>query len=101
MDTYFMYDPEGDGYQEYLSQEDALSAAKEAIGYYLDDGWSEDVESVVVGKITHRATQVNLVKRPPESEIDDEGIDGEGDWWDGDWEEKCNYELIEVKVEQD
>ena len=93
MKKWFTYDPEGDGYQEHPTEEAAISSAEKSIREYLDDGWAEDVEFVTVGKVTHRATQCDYTKRPPDSEIDEEGLDGEGTWWDGDWEEMCNYKM--------
>jgi hypothetical protein len=97
MSEWFMYDPEGSGYEEFPTEKLAMQAAEAAIKWYLDDGWSEDVVNIVCGKITHKATQCDYVKRPPESEIDEEGVDGEGTWWNSDWDYMCDYKMKPIK----
>ncbi len=97
MKKWFVYDPEGNGYEEFNSEKDALTRAKVCIEDYLDEGWSEDVEYVTVGLVTYRATQCNITKRPPENELDDENIDREGTYWSEGWDHMCNYDMKAVK----
>lgn len=61
MSKYFVYDPEGNGYEEFDTEEEALSAAKVGIDYYLSvDGWeSEDVDQIRIGKVTHEVVDVD------------------------------------------
>lgn len=100
---FFLFDPEGDGMTFFRDESERDAYAKTSINEYCvnDEGWSEDVESVCVGAVTGIATKTNIVKRPPEDEIDEEGVDGEGNWWDPEWSEKCNYELLPIPAPQE
>ena len=93
---YFYHDPEGDGFMYFATSQERDKAADEAIKNYLDDGWAEEVVYVMAGKVTHRATQTDLVKRPPDEELDEDNCDGEGRYWDADWDAVCNYKLLPV-----
>ena len=95
---FFLYDPEGDGMTFFRDKADRDLFAGKVIPEYCQDGWSEDVVYVCAGEVTHFIEKTNVIKRPPEDEIDEEGIDGDGNWWDSDWREKCNYELKEMTV---
>lgn len=89
---YFYYDVEGDGFAYFKSEELRDKLANEAIQNYLDDGWDEQVENVIVGTLTGKAAMVDVVV--PIGEIDeDEGTDEAGEYWDGDFEYRCNYEI--------
>lgn len=80
MNRFFLYDPEGDGMQLFATAEARDAAAAEAIKLYLDaDGWGEDVERVMVGEVTGRATQCDVIH--PEGELDEECVDGAGIYW--------------------
>lgn len=80
MNRFFLYDPEGDGMQLFATAEARDAAAAEAIKLYLDaDGWSEDVERVIVGEITGQAKQCDVTR--PEGDLDDECVDGAGVYW--------------------
>lgn len=90
---YFVYDPEGDGFAYFATEEERDKYAKDAIAEYLDDGWMEEVVNVIAGKLTHRATQVDKINRPPDSDFNEEGFDSDGIAWDSEWDYICNYEL--------
>lgn len=90
---YFVFDPEVDGFAYFATEEERDRYAKDAIAEYLDDGWMEEVVNVVAGKLTHRATEVNRVDRPPDSEFDEDGLDSDGVAWDSEWDYICGYEL--------
>ncbi|MFT0167540.1 hypothetical protein ACLKMY_00730 [Paraburkholderia mimosarum] len=61
---YFVYDPE-DGYNEFKTDAERSKAHQEAIDGYLDDGWSEEVTSVVSGIVTHKTVKTDEERRPP------------------------------------
>ena len=96
MGKYFLNDVEGSGFETFDTIEERDAEAKKCIRFYLDDGWREDVVNVVAGEITHRATQTNLVERPPQEEIDENGEDSQGFHWDGDFDHICDYELLPI-----
>jgi hypothetical protein len=97
---FFLYDPEGDGMIFFKSEAERDEHIKKCIrGYMSDsDGWSDEVESVCAGEVTHIIKKTNIVPRPSDEEIDEDGVDGEGNWWDTDWLEMCNYELEEISA---
>ena len=99
---FWLYDPEGDGMVYYRSAEDRDADAEEAISGYLDDGyWSEEVENVCVGEVTHIASEVNRVNRPDDDQIDEDGCDESGRYWNQDIDYICNYELLPIPKTQD
>ena len=93
-DQFFVYCNES-GYECFETLDDALDAADERTQNYLEDAWSDEVTSVCVGKITHRAQMCDQVF--PEGEIDEDGLDESGEPWDPDWEYKCNYKVLPVE----
>lgn len=94
---YFVYDPDGDGFLYYATEEERDDAAKAVIDSYLEDGWDGQVRNIVAGKLTHTAQQTNLEHRPTDDELDEDGCDEEGVHWD-DFDHRCNYELLPIKV---
>lgn len=96
-DKYFLYDPDGDGFQTFATAEMRDAKAKLAIEECLsEDGWAEDVLSIVVGEISGVASKVNVEKRPPESEIDNE-YDEAGYYWPSGMDEKFNVEIVAIE----
>lgn len=85
---FFCFD--GDEHEYFATEEEALKASEAAIAYYLDEFWDEQVDTVMIGKVTHLATKTNYRKRPEAEELDEEGIDGSGECW-GDEAYKCDY----------
>lgn len=93
---YFLFDPEGDGFTYFRSAEARDAAAPDIIQAYCDDGWDETVTQIVAGELTHTCQQANVIPRPPEDEIDEEGNDGEGRYWPEEWGCYCDYELLPI-----
>ena len=94
MKKYFLYDPEGDGFELFSSEEERDKKAAECIELYLDEhGWEANVDDVCVGVVTSVATQVNVIKRPPEEDLDEDSCDAEGFYWDPDFGYICDYKL--------
>lgn len=92
---FFVYDPEGDGFTYYATEQERDEAAEMVIQGYLDEGWSEEVTSVVAGILTHKSTQTNLQERPDDDKINEDNEDEDGTYW-GDWTHICNYELLPI-----
>ena len=52
---WFCFD--GDDYEYFATEAEAITAAEAAIQYFLDESWSEEVENIKVGKVTRIATK--------------------------------------------
>lgn len=91
---FFIYDPEGAGFSYFESAEARDAAKDDIIRAYLDDGWDETVEQVVAGVLTHTCEKINVVPRPPEDQINENGLDQDGDHWEPDWAYRCDYDLV-------
>jgi len=78
---FWLYDPDGDRMTYYRFREERDAAGARAIEQYLDDGWSEDVEMVSAGEVTHYAQVLNKTMRPSTDDLDEEECDGEGTPW--------------------
>ena len=93
-----LHDPLGDGIVFYRTAEDRDKAAKITIEGYLYDGeWDPDVKGIIAFDATHRATEVDIVKR--KGGLDDDGYDENGEHWDSDdVDMKCNYRLMPIPV---
>jgi hypothetical protein len=90
---YFTYCPEN-GIEFFDDIEKRDARAKELTENWLDDGWAEEVEQVIAGEVTHIATKTDVVKKPDDSEIDEDGNDEDGNYWGGDFTEVCNYKMM-------
>lgn len=92
---FFVHDPEGEGLLFFDTVAEADKFAEEAIKGYLDVGeWVEDVERVVSGVVTQKATQVDRIDRPTDpEEAEDEG-------WPPECEYHCNYKMLPLWMGQ-
>jgi hypothetical protein len=78
-------------FETYLTQAEAVAAAKLLIPKYLVDGvWDDGVDEIKVGCFTHETIEIDRVDRP---DLDKDGCDREGDSC-GNLEFKCNYKLV-------
>lgn len=60
---YFVYDPCGDNFVYFATLEAAINwAENNVIPEYCPDGWLEEIDQVVVGKLTHTVKQVDFKK---------------------------------------
>lgn len=90
---FFIYEPDGNGFIYFKSAEDRDKASEWIINQYLDDGWSESVEQVVAGELSHTCEQINVRNKPDAADLDEDGCDGEGQHW-GEFDTICNYALV-------
>jgi len=94
---YFVNDPENNGYNEFTGKEEAEEFAKMCIDSYIEDEWDEDsVEQVAMGEVYSKAKKTNVSFRPPDDEIDEEGLDSDGSYWSEGWKYKCDYKMSHV-----
>ncbi|MFC4706095.1 hypothetical protein ACFPAA_20960, partial [Paraburkholderia caffeinitolerans] len=99
---HFVYDNDC-GYEEFDTDEARDKAHQAAIDGYLDDGWSEEVTSVVSGIVTHRTVQTNVEHRPPRCtehpEQDNDDCDvclAWGEFPNHDFDICCRYEPEQI-----
>lgn len=88
---FWLYDPEGNGMAYYWSKEKRDADANEAIQNYLDESWSDEVESVCAGEVTHIAQVLDKQMRP--DDLDEDEIDGDGNSWTDGMEWRGTYTL--------
>ena len=88
---YFLYNPEGNGFEYFRTKELRDNCASDEVQAYLDDAWDEQVTDIVVGKVTGQSSMVDVETQT--GEIDEEGCDESGEYWNGDYEYRCNYEI--------
>ena len=95
---FFLFDPEPEwvGLMYFKSEAERDAAAKDAINAYkdLDNGWSEEVEGLCMGEVTHVCTQTNVVNRPLAESLNSDGYDEDGEYWGPDIELRCGYEML-------
>lgn len=92
---FFIYDPAGFEFRYYKTAEERNDASDDVIRLHLDDGWSEDVDQVIAGEITHH-TIMRAVEVAPKREdynSDEEYDDAASEFGCSDCDYKCNYEL--------
>ena len=89
---FFLWDPEGNGMMFFkIEEERNRYAFEEAIPGYCDDCWSEEVENVCAGVITHIAGQTNVQQKPTDPE------ELEEEWPNKDWDYTCDYALLPIE----
>ena len=94
---YYVYDPNEDTSMFFMTEEEQLGYAADCIDKYCDSGgWDEGVTNIIVGVVTHVVRKTNVIRRPPDSSISEEGFDPWSNYWPKGCKELCNYELARV-----
>ena len=88
---FFLYDPEGNGFEYFKYKHLRDERADIAIQEYLQDGWNEEVENIVVGEVTGQSKMVDVCVKP--DELDDEGMDEGGEYWNSEFDYRCDYKI--------
>jgi hypothetical protein len=88
---FFLYDPEGNGFEYYKTEKERDELAKDTIQGYLVDGWDEQVTNVITGKVTGQATMVDVETQ--DGELDEECCDEKGVYWDDGYDYRCDYQI--------
>jgi len=91
---YFFYDPEGDGFSYYATENERDKSVKSSIENYLDDAWDESVTDIIIGKITHEVEQIDKEKRP--EKLSEDGVAEDGSYWENNCKYKCNYGIKSI-----
>ena len=91
---YFLYNPEGNGFEYFRTKELRDNCASDEVQAYLDDAWDEQVTDIVVGEVTGQASMVDVEVKP--TTTDEEGVDGEGSYWPDDCDCRCDYKVMPV-----
>lgn len=93
---YFVYDPDG-GMLFFKTQDEAHKYVKEEIQIYKDGGlWIEGADLIIFGEITHKVEETDVIYRPEDSELNEDGCDEDGVYWD-DHKKMCSYELKKIE----
>lgn len=92
---FWLFDPCWEGMMFFKTESERDEAAESAIAGHLDEAWSEEVEQVCCGVVTHSAQCLNKTMRP--DELDEEGVDGEGNYWPDDMAWRGNYTMEPLK----
>lgn len=95
---HFIYDPLGNGFLYFRSAAERDQAMDWVVQTYLDDEWSEEVEQIVAGEVSHSCQSVGRENRPSAELLDKNNCDPEGNHW-GNFEFRCNYELLPLTPE--
>jgi hypothetical protein len=88
---FFYSDPAGDGFVYFKTEKSRDEAVEDAIANYLQGSWYEEVENIIVGKITGASAKVDVTIKP--TNLDEDNCDDEGAYWDSDCDYTCNYEI--------
>lgn len=88
---WFFYDAENGHIELCETKEESLSKAQKAVDFCFDECWSDDVEYICVGTITHRAKQTDLMFKP--QKLDEDMFSEDGEHWPKDCESKCDYSI--------
>lgn len=91
---WFFYDAENGNIEICETKEEALSKAQKAVDFCFDECWSDEVEQICVGTITHRAKQTDLMFKP--QKLDEDMFSEDGEHWPEDCESKCDYSIEPV-----
>ena len=75
---YFLYEPEGDGMVYFSTESDRDEYAGSALQGYLDEEWSEEIEFIAAGELTHFPQVLDKKMRPTDDELDECLLDGDG-----------------------
>lgn len=94
---WFFYDPCGHPFEYFATEAEALQAAADAIPEHMDDGWSEEVCQIMVGRVSYECLRTNVRDRPDEADLDEDGWDADGINWLSDHlrdcDHVCDYEM--------
>lgn len=75
----------------------ANAAMNDARDNAISEGeWSDDALQICCGIVTHRATKLDVVERPPDTALDAEGCDDLGLCWDDGIIEQCDIVLSPI-----
>lgn len=103
--TFFSYDGGNHDFNLHETAEDAKKYAQALIRDSLDGEWGEDVDQICWGKLIEETVQVDLIERPDDAELDEEGYK-DGYYWgrqdddefpNSDYDSICNYVLKPVE----
>ncbi len=86
------------GFDLFETEEEAIKEGNNIIQEYLEDGeWSEEIEFIYVGTITHQSTKTNIINKPDPATLEDGTYDPDTgiDWTR--FDEMCEYEMKEAK----
>lgn len=96
---FFLLDPINSELTYFKTVEERDAAAHDLIMEHLDDGWSEDVDQIVAGQVTHHTVRRDVVICPKQEDYDtDEDYEEAlGEYGSDEHAFTCNYKLAPLE----
>jgi hypothetical protein len=100
---FFYTDPSGDGSRFFSTETERDAAMKEAIAAWCDEGWSEEVDQIFSGVVTHTVEKCDVQTKPQPCAAHPDHDYGDNDCeaciaWDEfpnhEFDEVCNYKPV-------
>lgn len=93
---WFASDPSDGETYYFATEQGAIAQAKEFIDRHMEDGWDDEVDQIIVGKITHHTVKTNVTHRPKREDFssDEDFQDACGEYPNMDFNYCCNYEPL-------
>lgn len=104
---FFYTDPSGDGSRFFSTETERDAAMKEAIAAWCDEGWSEEVDQIFSGVVTHTVEKCDVQTKPQPCAAHPDHDYGDNDCeaciaWDEfpnhEFDEVCNYKPVALLV---
>ena len=103
---FFYTDPSGDGSRFFSTEAERDAAMAEAIAAWCDEGWSEEVEQIFSGVVSHTVEQCDVQTKPapcpehPDHEYGDNDCEACIAWDEypnHEFDEVCNYKPVALR----
>lgn len=101
-ERYFSFDPDN-GIEFFNSEAEAKTSAEATLDSYRDasgddTGWDESVTDICYGIVLGEVVEISHIPRPPEDEIDENGMDKDGNEWSGsNWKSIVEYDIAQLR----
>ena len=92
---FFLCDPSEGEFKYFKTLEERDAAAQDMIDLHCDDGWSEEVDQIIAGEITHHtiAHNVNACPKREDFDSDEDYESAESEYGNTDYPYRCSYKL--------
>lgn len=96
---FFLCDPSNNEFMYFKTEADRDAMSEDLIHSHLDDCWSEEVDQIIAGEITHHTIMcdVNIAPKREDFESDEEFDDAQSTFGNSDADYTCNYKLAPLE----